>query len=74
MHKVFPLVKKLKVAVKGSTAEELSNLLTMLGEEYEVDYLKEKGRSFKEAVECFDILRINKYVAQLEKWLCELTD
>lgn len=74
VHKVFPLVKKLKVAVKGSTAEEVSNLLVMLGEEYEVDYLKEKGRSFKEAVECFDILRINKYVAQLEKWLCELTD
>ena len=73
MHEVFPLITKLKVAVKGNSAEELSNLLIVLGEKYEIDSLKEKGRSFKEAVECFDILKINEYVEQLEKWIIELT-
>lgn len=69
---VNPLITKLKIAVKGNVAEELSSLLITLGEEYEIQYLKKKGMAFKEAVECFDILKINEYIIQLEKWLSEI--
>ncbi|MTK14278.1 MAG: PAS domain S-box protein [Clostridiaceae bacterium] len=72
MDSIYPYVSKLKIAVKGTVAEELSELLITLGEKHNIKYLYEKGAELRKAVEYFDIIKINECVEHLGYWLNKL--
>lgn len=72
MDSIYPYVSKLKIAVKGTVAEELAELLITLGEKHNIKYLYEKGVELKKAVGYFDIIKINECVVHLGYWLNKL--
>jgi signal transduction histidine kinase len=69
IEEVLPLVDKLKVGIKGNIAKELSSMLINIGRNYNVEVITNMGRLFSEAVECFDIIKINEYLKLFEKWI-----
>lgn len=73
IENISPYIVRLKIAVRGNLVEELSELLIALGEKNKIHYLYKKGMDLKEAVEYFDIIKINTYVIQVENWINTLT-
>lgn len=72
INTIFPYVSKLKVAVRASVVEGLSELITSLGQKYNIKYLCEEGEELRKAVDCFDIIKINECVVNIEEWLNKL--
>ncbi len=72
MDTISPYVSKLKIVVRGTVAEELSELLITLGEQHNIKYLYEEGVELKKAVGYFDVIKINECVVHLGDWLNRL--
>lgn len=69
---LVPLVSSLKLGIKGNKTNELSALLIHYGNEFQIKYFIVIGRVLKEAAECFDIVRVNMCLMQIEKCLFTL--
>lgn len=71
-YEIAPYIQKLKLGVKSNIATDFSKILISIGKEYRIKYIERTGEELGEAVACFDIIKINDCITQLDDWVNSL--